>query len=354
MKAVVLAAGRGERLYPFTVKRSKALVPIAGRPLVWYVLAALREAKVDEAILVVSKDSDVKSHIERRKLPFTIEFSIQHKQLGTGDALLAAQDHISKGERFLALNGDLVLAPLTVKRFLQKASGKLAIAVIGVADVSEYGSVVVEGGALKFIREKAEPGRGLANAGIYVFDHGIFTWLERIEPSPRGEFELTDAINALASSGKKILPVRIPRREWCDVGRPWDIIAATKLAMREYNISSRAPGSEIDERAAVRGTYVGAGATIEDARVSNSVIMDGARIAAGSKVSWSVIGERAYVGERVMIRCKLPSHVASIAIRERVVKAGRRLIGAFIGEEAKVSSGVTLPPASFIGPGEVV
>lgn len=354
MKAVILAAGKGERLFPFTVGRSKALVPIAGRPLIWYITSALSETEVREAIFVISEGSDIKEYLDSRNLPFPVSFSVQRKQLGTGDALLAARDHISKGERFLALNGDIVLAPSVLRRLLRRARRGLAIAVVGVPDVSEYGAAIIENGRLRAIREKAEYGRGFANAGIYVLDYQIFGLLEKLKPSPRGELELTDGINALVSAGRGIAPVKVARQKWCDVGRPWDIIAATKLALREYGTPPRVPTPVISERAVVKGSFIGAGAVIEEAKVFNSVIMERAKIAAGARVSWSVIGERVYVGERVTIRCKLPNYVKEVTIGGRVVKARRRLIGAFIGTEARVSSDITLPPASFVAPGEVL
>lgn len=354
MKAVVLAAGKGERLFPFTVGRSKPLIPIAGRPLLWYVITALHGAGIREVVIVVSRGSDVKRYAENANFPISLDFVEQRKQLGTGDALLAARDALPPTGSFLVIYGDLIVSQSLIKCFLSKARKENAMAIVNVPDVSEYGAVVTKDGAVIAIREKALRGRGYINAGIYLLNSGIFPLLEKTEPSPRGEVELTDAIMSLTASQTPVMAVRVSSKDWCDVGRPWDIITATMLALLHYGHPDFDPPPVVREKAHVKRAFIGASAVVEDAKIVNSVIFDGATIASGARVSWSVVGERAYVGRGVTIKCKLPRVPVEVRIGSRTVTVRKRLIGAFIGREAWITDGTTVPPATVLAPGEVI
>ncbi len=230
--AVILAAGRGERLREVTQGLPKPLLPLHGKPLVEHVLENLRAAGFGRFLLVVGYRHEL--FYARFAGNRSIHFALQDPVNGTGSAARLAAP-FTGGEPFLLIFGDILTAPgdiAAVWRRLQE--DEAAAAVVAVKDVDDpwQGAAVYEtGGVVIEIVEKPAPGASRTrwnSAGIFAFREPVFDALGRIGLSPRGEYELTDALKLLIANGRRVLAQPLAHG-WRDVGRPEDVAAALEL-----------------------------------------------------------------------------------------------------------------------------
>lgn len=225
--AVLLAAGRGTRMGELTSELPKPMLPIAGKPLLEHILARMREAGITRALLVTGYKAEViEAHFER--YPMEIECRRQDPPNGTGSAALLGESFT--GDRdFLLTYGD-ILTPASnyagiAGAFMADPEAAMALGVNHVDDPYQGAAVYAANGAVTRIVEK--PPRGTSttnwnNAGLYAFRPSIYGELHRLQPSPRGEYELTDAIESLLDKRQRLIAYEL-QGEWRDVGRPEDL-----------------------------------------------------------------------------------------------------------------------------------
>jgi len=202
MKAIILAAGLGKRMMPLTEKKPKALVEFNGKPLLWHVLESLKKAGAKEALVIIGyKGQLVEKRFGTSFKGMKLKYVEQRIPMGTGHAVLQAKGEV-KG-RFLVGSGDVIIQPSLWKKLWAKKE-QAVIALRKEKHPEKFGVAIVKGKKLEKIIEKpkGKPTGNIVNAGAYCFGQKIFKALERIKMSPRGEFELTDAVNALARKGK--------------------------------------------------------------------------------------------------------------------------------------------------------
>jgi len=200
MKVLILAAGKGTRLLPLTEEIPKVLVNIAGKPFLYYLLKLLEQAGYTEfGIIVGYKKEKMVDFLDTYGFKATLIH--QGEQLGTGHAVLQAKDFVGGGN-FVCTNGDDLRS---VEDFKAMAIDDQYNYIMGVQvdDPENYGVLLVKDSFLEKVVEKPKAFVGnLANSGIYTFTPEIFAELEKIEKSERGEYEVTDAITALAEKNK--------------------------------------------------------------------------------------------------------------------------------------------------------
>lgn len=213
MLAVVLCGGRGVRLRPLTYSRPKVMVPVAGRPLVEYIVEKLERLGLDILLVIGYLGDAVMKYFKNR-----VRYCLQEEPLGTAHALLTAEPYVTS-EPFLVVNGDLFF---TDDLSWIKEEKPVVVSVYKVEDASRYGVVEVVNGRVVRIAEKSRGGPGLVNAGIYLFDRRVFTAARSIELSPRREYELTDAVAKLIEEGVEV-KARLLKGFWSDVGRLEDL-----------------------------------------------------------------------------------------------------------------------------------
>jgi len=219
MKAVIMAAGKGTRMLPLTEKAPKVLVEINGKPFLYYVLKHLQEAGFDD-IAIITGYLKEKFPEFLEKYGFEATLIEQDEQKGTGHAAKLAKE-FAKGENFILLGGDNLWSVDDLKTIGQD-DNECYIAGIKVEEPQKYGVLVEKDGKLVHIHEKPEKYVGdLINTGLYKFTPEIFDALEQIQLSPRGEYELTDAISILAEKGK--VNVYSIKDYWLDLGSIEDI-----------------------------------------------------------------------------------------------------------------------------------
>ncbi len=400
MKAVILAAGEGVRLMPITANRPKHLVCLGGKPILEHCLDALKANGITEALMVTHYlGESIRTYFGNgSRFGFKIQYVEQESVLGTGNAASLAEPFVA-GD-FMLVYGDLLFSADAVKKVIDSFNSRNAAAVVAVVPVNnprDYG--IIELGADKTVisivekptRESAPS--NLANAGLYVFGKDIFGVLKKVKRSARGEWELTDAIRFLAQDGKKVVSAEIPRTEWFDIGRPWDLLDANVWVlgrMQHRVLGNVEEGAHligpvtVAERARVRsGAYVegpcfiDAGADVgpncyirpctsigknvrvgNGCEVKNSILMDGTHVGHLSYLGDSILCEKCNLGAgTITANLRFDNGNIKMRIKDKVMDTGRRKLGATFGDNVKTGIGVLLMPGvkvgngSWIGPG---
>jgi len=224
-KAVLLAAGRGTRMRELTQELPKPMLQVRGEPVLQHIIKGLRGAGLTDFLVIVGWHAEVvrDSFGDGSQLGVRVEYTTQVVQDGTGKVVELARA-FAASDPFVLSYGDILIAPENYPRICATLAG--AEAVVSVKrneDVTQGGAVFVnERFELVDLREKPKPGEPTSpwyNAGIYAFRPSIFEFIAKLERSPRGEYELTDAIRDLALAGNKVQALELAGA-WADVRDP--------------------------------------------------------------------------------------------------------------------------------------
>ena len=233
-KAVVLAAGRGTRMRDLTNELPKPMVVVRGKPVLQYIVEGLAAAGLKEILLVVGYRKEVVQGYFSDGSRHGVEISYvdQVVQDGTGKVVELAKGFCGSSP-FLLSYGDILVDPSTYPAFADLGDAEMILAVRRSTEISKGGAVYLNS-AFEVIdlREKQQTHEVTTpwyNAGIYTFKESIFSYVSRLERSPRGEYELTDAVRATALEGKKIKAVEI-KGDWADVRDP-EVLAELNLGV---------------------------------------------------------------------------------------------------------------------------
>jgi UDP-N-acetylglucosamine diphosphorylase/glucosamine-1-phosphate N-acetyltransferase len=385
-QAVILAAGEGTRMRPLTYSRPKAMLSIANKPILEHLLAEMRSAGIAEFVFVVGYlDQQIRNYFgDGEKWGVSIRYSQQSAQLGTADALRVVQDVYRKS--FLMANGDIIVEHQDILD-LTALSGNV-LSVIELPDVSGLGVIEVNEGKVVRLHEKsASPPTQLANAGLYLFTPDIFEGIRHTPKSARGEYEITDSIQWLIDSGRRVSFRKIAR--WQDFSYPWDLLTANEKILADLkpqNLGEVEPNVVMHGPVSVgKGTLIKSGAYIvgpvtigEDCdigpncyirpctaignnchigasvEVKNSIILSGSKVPHLNYVGDSIIGENCNLGAGTKI-ANLRLDKKNIFINGKDTQ--RRKLGAILGDHvetginASINVGTIIGNNTFIGPG---
>ena len=224
-KAVLLAAGRGTRMGELTADLPKPMIEVRGKPVLQHIVEGLRDAGVREFLIVVGYRADAVQNFfgDGSRYNIEIQYATQIVQDGTGRVVDLARNFVETLP-FILSYGDILVDPANYKRIVDLADDVEAIITVKRGeDVSKGGAVFLnEKMELVDLREKSqsdEPTSPWYNAGVYAFRPSIFEFTAKLKTSPRGEYELTDAIRNLAHSRKKVKAFELTG-EWADVRDP--------------------------------------------------------------------------------------------------------------------------------------
>ncbi len=391
VKGVIIAAGKGVRLRPFTETRPKPLIPVLNKPLLYWIIRAMHEAGVDDIIVVISYMADeIRNAMARyiSKLPVHVRYVEQGGEDGTADAVEKAISHTGLNEEFVLVYGDILVEPWIIKKLLETPSGTDAIIGISVTDPRDYGLLAVDSANyLNNIIEKPTnyKGPGLVFAGLGKFDASYLVhYLDKTGFSERGEREFTETL-VLMSRHKRIKVVEAPQDAWVEMGKPWNIIDINKWLLQRQK--PRVEG-EIEENVVIKGDIViEEGAVIksgtyiigpvyisENAEIGPhayirpySVIGEGSRIGFSVEVKESVVMEHvhashlAYIGDSVIgeytnlgagtitANLRFDNATVKVVIKGKRIDSGRRKLGAFIGAYVRTGINVSIFPGVKIG-----
>jgi UDP-N-acetylglucosamine diphosphorylase / glucose-1-phosphate thymidylyltransferase / UDP-N-acetylgalactosamine diphosphorylase / glucosamine-1-phosphate N-acetyltransferase / galactosamine-1-phosphate N-acetyltransferase len=227
-KAVILAAGRGTRMRELTADLPKPMIAVRGKPVLQHILEGLRDAGIPDYLIVVGYRADAVQDFfgDGSGYNVAIRYKTQRVQDGTGRVVELAHEYVTD-RPFILAYGDILVDPANYKSLVNLSDVDAMLTVTRGEDVSKGGAVFVnEQMELVDIREKSDRWSDLSqgampfyNAGLYAFRPSIFEFTAKLKPSPRGEYELTDAIRDLAHSGKKVKALELTG-EWADVRDP--------------------------------------------------------------------------------------------------------------------------------------
>jgi dTDP-glucose pyrophosphorylase len=224
-KAVILAAGRGTRMRELTADLPKPMIEVRGRPVLQHIVEGLAGAGITQFLIVVGYRADVvqKFFGNGSRFSVQVQYTMQLVQDGTGRVVDLARSFAGESP-FVLSYGDILVDPRNYDTITALDDGVEAIvSVRRNEDVSKGGAVFVnESFELVDLREKPKPGEPTSpwyNAGLYAFRPSIFAFTARLQPSPRGEYELTDALRDLAKSGKRVKALELAG-DWADVRDP--------------------------------------------------------------------------------------------------------------------------------------
>jgi UDP-N-acetylglucosamine diphosphorylase/glucosamine-1-phosphate N-acetyltransferase len=389
LKAIIMAAGEGQRMRPLTSNRPKVMLPVAGKPILEHLLIEVKEAGIGEFVFIVGYcDEQVRAYFgSGEKWGVKVDYSEQRKQMGTADAIRMVEGVTE--DFFLVINGDVIINHADIKKLLKNKHDTMSV--FTVKDPSGLGIVELANGKVVNILEKSQnPPTLLANAGLYLFTPRIFEAISKTEKSPRGEYEITDSLRILMEDKKGLYYHEI--KSWLDLSYPWDLLRlnesmmagleAQNLGVIEENVFLKGAVAVGKNSVIKSGTYIEGpviigegckigpncyirpsttignnchiGAAVE---VKNSVIMNGTAVPHHNYVGDSVIGEGCNFGAGTKI--------ANLRLDDRNISVGgidtkRRKMGAIIGDNVKtginasINVGTSIGNNTFIGPGVVV
>lgn len=224
-RAVILAAGRGTRMRELTAQLPKPMIEVRGKPVLQHIIEGLRDTGIRDCLVVVGYCADAVRDFfgDGSHYNVAIQYKTQTVQDGTGRVVELAHD-FAGNHPFILAYGDILVNPGNYKRVVDLPDDVEAmLTVTRGEDVSKGGAVFLSATMdLVDLREKPKPGEPTSpwyNAGLYAFRPSIFDFISKLKPSPRGEYELTDAIRDLAESGKRVRALELTG-EWADVRDP--------------------------------------------------------------------------------------------------------------------------------------
>jgi UDP-N-acetylglucosamine diphosphorylase/glucosamine-1-phosphate N-acetyltransferase len=367
-QAVILAAGEGQRLRPFTVNRPKVMLFIAGKPILQYVIEALAQNGIRDIALVVGyrKEQVLDYFGSGEAFGVDLTYVTQQRQLGTAHALVQAKEKIR--DDFLVLPGDNLIAADTIDRFAAVAPE--AVLVKKVDNPLRYGVVAVQRGVVKEIMEKpAEAASNLVSTGIYSFSRAIFDF---VEP----ELDLPDVVNRMLGQGHKIRAMETGGT-WLDAIYPWDILNLNAAILQQTQARSSGTveagvilkgqvsigkGTVIRANSYIAGPVViGDGCEIGPSvcifpatSIGNNVVM-----APFTELKNSVIGNDVNIGSGSLIHdsvidngCDIKGQFAACSGQEEIVINQEHhsvSFGAMLGEGCTLGNSVAAQPGVIVG-----
>ncbi len=342
MKGLILAAGKGTRLRPLTHTRPKPVIRVAGKPIIHYAINNLVEAGVSRVGIVVSPATltDVRTACNglEGSVGIGIDYILQEQPQGLAHAVSVARDWLGEDDFVLYLGDNLFERGIAdFVRSFEETRPQAVVALARVGNPRQFGVAEVDGGEIKRLVEKPEnPPSNLAVAGVYVFSSKIHEAIAGLQPSARGEYEITDAIQGLIDGGGRVLGLPISGW-WKDTGRAEDLLDANRLLLSGLE---RLVAGEVADGSRLVGPVV----VEEGARVVGSTVVGPALIAADSLIENAFVGPFTSVGPEAVVR---DSEVEYSILADRAVVEGvqTRLQECVIGVGARVASRRGLPKA---------
>lgn len=340
MKALILSGGRGTRLRPITHTGAKQLVPVANKPILFYAIEGVVNAGIREIGMVVGDtEAEIREAVgDGHRWGVEVTYIRQSAPLGLAHAVKEAQAFIGEEPFVMYLGDNLVRDGITA--FVQEFEQRRPDAMILLAPVpapERFGVAELRDGHVVRLEEKPrQPKSNLALVGVYLFTPRIFEAVNAIQPSARGELEITDAIQWLLDHGASVEP-HVIDGWWKDTGRLDDMLEANRILLDA--LEGRIEGAISADSKLIGKVVVEAGAVIE-----NSVIRGPAIIGEGARVVNSYVGPFTSIYRSVEIRNSEIEH--SIVLEgSRILDVGVRIEDSLIGRDVVIRRRESMPKA---------
>ncbi len=341
LKGLILSGGKGTRLRPITHTSAKQLVPVANKPVLFYGLEAMAEAGITDVGVIIAPETgdEIRAAAgDGERFGVSITYIEQEAPLGLAHAVLTAEEFLGQTPFVMYLGDNLLRDGISelVAAFRSEAPDAL-ILLTPVDDPEHYGVAELDDGKVARLAEKPpEPKTNLALVGVYMFTPAIFEAARAIEPSGRGELEITDAIQQLVDSGLRVDP-HIVHGWWKDTGQVQDMLEANRLILDD--LEARVDGEVVDSRMEGR-VVVESGARLERATVRGPAI-----IGAGARIADAYIGPYTAIGDDVEISNAEIEHSIILAGSSVRDLQGGRVEASLIGRNVAIVRTRDLPKA---------
>lgn len=340
MKGLILSGGKGTRLRPLTHTRAKQLIPVANKPVLYYGIEAIRDAGItDIGIVVGDTAGEVREAVGTgKKLGVKITYIKQDSPDGLAHAVKISSDFLKDSPFVMYLGDNLIANGITplVGRFRERGPEAM-ILLAKVGHPERFGVAELEGERIKRLVEKPKkPKSDLALVGVYMFSPAIMEAVNAIEPSARGELEITDAIQWLVDRGRVVEP-HLVEGWWKDTGRVEDILEANRIVLDK--IEEQVSGS-VDKASTVEFKVV----VEKGAKIRNSVIRGPAAIGKNTVIENSYVGPFSSIDQDCAIINSEIEH--SIVLQGcRIENMPRRIGDSLIGRDTALSCSRRRPEA---------
>jgi len=339
LKGLILSGGAGTRLRPITHTSAKQLVPVANKPVLFYGIEALVDAGVEEIGIIIAPETgdEIRAAAgDGSQFGARITYIVQDKPAGLAHAVLTAEEFIGASPFVMYLGDNLLRDGLRGLVSTFRADEPHALILLTpVDDPQSYGVAELDGERIvRLIEKPKDPPSNLALVGVYLFSSAIFEAARSLEPSWRGELEITEAIQALIDDGHKVQS-EVVRGWWKDTGQLADMLEANRLVLEE--LETKLDG-EIDEGSRVEGRVV----LEPGASLTRSVVRGPAVIGAGACIEDAYIGPYTSIGADVHVRRSEVEH--SIVLSGSVVEdLETRMEASLLGRNVKLTRSHGVP-----------
>ncbi len=357
MKGLILSGGAGTRLRPITHTSAKQLVPIANRPILFYGIDDMAKAGIAEIGIVISPATgyEIQEAVgDGSDFGVAVTWIVQDEPKGLAHCVQIARGFLGDDDFVMYLGDNMLeqglagfvegfetsrrsaLAPQLGSAASHAPSAQILLARVddpssfGVADVDADGSVVA------LVEKPSDPPSDLALVGVYLFDSSIHEAVDSIEPSERGELEITDAIQALLQSGHRV-DHEVLTGWWIDTGKKDPLLQCNRLVLD--SLQRRIDG-EVDDTSSIDGRVV----LEAGAKLINSTVRGPAIIGSGTVIEDSHIGPYSSIA----IDCRVSSSEVdnTVVLRRSTVTGIPRLTDSLVGRDTEVSRGEAMPRAT--------
>ena len=341
MKGLILSGGKGTRLRPLTYTSAKQLVPVANKPVLFYGIESIVAAGITEIGIIVGETGDeIRAVVgDGSRFGARITYIDQPDPLGLAHAVLVARDFLADDPFVMYLGDNLIAGGIAslVDEF-RELGCNAEILLAEVPNPQQFGvaELNAEGKVQRLVEKPQEPRSNLALVGVYMFDATIHESVDRIQPSARGELEITDAIQDLVDRGLDVHP-HIVRGWWKDTGKLDDMLEANRIVLETLEAKRRGPladGSRVEGR-----VDLGENVTIVDSLVRGPVV-----IGDGAVIEDTFVGPYTSIGDGCKLSC--------CEIENSIVLAGGeirdvplRIDGSLIGRNVTITRTDSKPKA---------
>ncbi|HEY9628287.1 MAG TPA: glucose-1-phosphate thymidylyltransferase [Coleofasciculaceae cyanobacterium] len=343
MKAIILSGGKGTRLRPLTHTGAKQLVPVANKPILWYGIESIVEAGITDIGIIISPETGEEVQTKTgdgSQFGANITYILQEKPAGLAHAVKIAQPFLGDSPFVMYLGDNLVQSELALflEQFVTRSLDALTLlcpvpnpSAFGVARVDE------EGKLLQLVEKPKDPPSNLALVGIYIFTPVIHDAIASIQPSARGELEITDAIQTLINWQKPVEARQI-RGWWLDTGKKDDLLEANRVIL-DTCLETSIQG-DIDEQSQIIGrVQIG-----EGSKVINCTIRGPVTIGKNCHLENCFIGPYSSVADEVsLIETDLEHSV--ILKGAKIEGIHKRIVDSVIGQRAHLKEAPRRPKA---------
>ena len=333
LKGLVLSGGRGTRLRPLTYTGAKQLVPVANKPILFYVLDNLAMGGIRDVGMIISPETGkaIQDAVgDGKDWGLKVEYILQHEPMGLAHAVKVARPFLEMSPFVMYLGDNLIGSGIAeFQKSFEDSKVDATILLKEVDKPSSFGIAEIdgEGRVIHLVEKPKQPRSNLALVGIYFFSAKIHEAIDQIQPSWRGELEITDAIQWVLDHGGKVIGHRL-EGWWLDTGKKDDLLTANTVVLDTW-VERRISG-EVDGQSQVSGrVQLGKGSRIINSRVRGPVV-----IGDDVYIEGSFIGPFTSIADRCRIQYSVVEHC--VVLENSTIQYIDRLEDSLVGKASCV------------------